>query len=400
MTTDVQMLLFHLVFSSSIKSHAALMGVASSVDSACFIAPCVFDAPHHSVRSSCSPLARRQKWPFEIHVVRDTGEHCSMSRQRHYDLTILIPAYNEENRIGLTLSKYIAFLRQSPVYQCSPLAASFNETGNREGSLNMCTSSARSTGSVSILVVDDGSTDSTAEFVRKKSYLQATSESKALDDCWKVNENVKCISLSQNEGKGAAIERGMQEISLNGWSIDDHIMERATRKIVLVADADGSGEISCLNSMIEQLEALLLFSAEIESHIATDAFVAGYRECKDKSLLRRILSWGFRTAVSSIFIGVDIQVRDTQCGFKLMTVSCGKALYNNLNLRRWTNDVEVIYRAKLMGVPVGECKVPWVDAEGSKLVTSKSTTLSMSLVMLKEIAEMRIQYALGNWRVE
>eukprot|EP00804_Cyclotella_cryptica_P010677 CCRYP_005468-RA/>CCRYP_005468-RA protein AED:0.37 eAED:0.42 QI:0/0/0.5/1/1/1/2/410/334 len=297
-----------------------------------------------------------------------------------------------KNRIGHTLSKYIAFLRQSQVYQYSPTTASCKEARNRESSLDNCVTSTRSTGNVSILVVDDGSTDLTAEFVRNKSYLEAISEPPPSIDCWKVDENVKCISLSQNEGKGAAIERGMQEIATHTGT--------ATREIVLVADADGSGDIACLNNMIEQLEMLLLCSGQNKSRTAMDAFVAGYRECNDKSLLRRLLSWGFRTAVSVIFIGCDTQARDTQCGFKLMTVSSGKALYKNLNLRRWTNDVEVLYRAKLMSIPVGECKVPWVDAEGSKLVTSTSAAITMSLVMLREIAEMRIQYTLGNWRVE
>lgn len=75
-------------------------------------------------------------------------------------------------------------------------------------------------------------------------------------------------------------------------------------------------------------------------------------------------------------------------------------LYNELNLRRWTHDVEVVHRARLLGVPVGECGVSWVDKEGSKLVTKASDAVVVSLVMLSEIAKMRIKYALGMWKVQ
>lgn len=76
-----------------------------------------------------------------------------------------------------------------------------------------------------------------------------------------------------------------------------------------------------------------------------------------------------------------------------------KTLYNKLNLQRWTHDVEVIHRARLMNMPVSECAVTWVDAEGSKLVTSASTAVSASLVMLKEILFMRLMYLTGEWSI-
>ena len=321
------------------------------------------------VKPFCGTYKQRRRHPTQ--VAREEDGHHATTRKYHYDLTILIPAYNELDRIGNTLSTYISYLKHSSV--C----------------LHPST-----TGNVTILVIDDGSTDGTADFVRGKSYLEAVSPFESSDnlDCWTV-EDIQCISLAQNEGKGAAIERGMREISTNQYSCE------TARQMVLVCDADGSGDIqSCLNDMVQRLELLLRTQKNSKPDSTSDALVVGYRVCKDKSLLRSILSWGFRTAVSTVFFGSNLGVRDTQCGFKLMTLTAGKRLFNDLNLRRWTHDCEILHRAKLFGIPVSECEVPWVDAEGSKLVTSATSAITMSFVMLKEIAAMRVNYAAGRWR--
>lgn len=270
---------------------------------------------------------------------------------------------------------------------------------------NNCTIS----GSVAILVVDDGSTDGTAEFVQGKSWLEARKARhdengifKVDQNYWQVDENVKCVSLPQNEGKGAAIERGVIEVA-RMKTYDANKFDCQT-PLVLVADADGSGDISCLNIMIQELEDLIAHSGGKDTKkptsIQQQALVVGYREnISSKSALRALLSWGFRIAVSSIFIGADLGTRDTQCGMKLMTLSASTLLYKQLHLKRWTHDVEVIHRAKILGMPVGECAVKWEDKEGSKLVESMGGAARVSVIMLSEIARMRIEYALGRWNV-
>ena len=70
------------------------------------------------------------------------------------------------------------------------------------------------------------------------------------------------------------------------------------------------------------------------------------------------------------------------------------------HLRRWSHDVEVIHRARLLEMPVGECGVVWVDKDGSKLIAKKTDALFVSLAMFGEIANMRLQYALGTWTVK
>ena len=323
---------------------------------------------------------------------------------KNYHLTILIPAYNERYRIGDTLSTYVNYLSRTPVYQHHPSLGGYD-------AISRC-SRPVSSGAVSILVVDDGSSDGTADFIGGKSWWNSSFAEHTKDyNCWNVDENVSLISLSQNSGKGAAIERGMAELlpsSFPGSSNEDSKSVEFVRSIVLVADADGSGDISCIDSMLYCMEEMLSTSETARLAKTADqypfdqppAVVVGSRQYLGrKSPLRALLSWGFRTCVSIIFIGSDLGIRDTQCGFKLMTNSAGKVLYNKLNLRRWTQDVEVIHRARVIGIPVGQCDVPWVDKEGSKLVSNTSDVIIVSLNMLSEIANMRLRYALGVWKV-
>ena len=359
--------------------------------------------------------------------------------RQHYNLTILIPAYNEIDRIGETLCTYINYMKHQPVYQhCATASSSLEEHSTIR-------TTATTTGQCSILVIDDGSTDGMCKYIKEKTWLEVpeTQNWTATDDsrenyCWSVNENVSCISLPSNQGKGAAISRGMVELQCGTTENDGidvvsshHTTTCQTRSIVLVADADGSGDISCLNDMLHSLECLLESSSttittSTSTLTSTNAvpendlaLIVGKRQYpQSKSPLRSILSWGFRTCVSALFIGATttttsssnennninkpyntLGVSDTQCGFKLMTVKTGKLLYHQLNLKRWSHDVEVLYRASCLcsNVRVGECDVNWVDKDGSKLVSSGKDAVVMSAMMLSEIGKMRLLYALGKW---
>lgn len=79
------------------------------------------------------------------------------------ELSVVIPAYNEENKIGVTL-------RRTDVYL------------------------SRSGGSYEIIVVDDGSTDGTPQLVRRLSESMPS---------------VRLLSYSPNKGKGYAVKQGV-----------------------------------------------------------------------------------------------------------------------------------------------------------------------------------------------
>eukprot|EP00577_Skeletonema_sp_RCC1716_P017951 CAMPEP_0113414018 /NCGR_PEP_ID=MMETSP0013_2-20120614/23776_1 /TAXON_ID=2843 ORGANISM="Skeletonema costatum, Strain 1716" /NCGR_SAMPLE_ID=MMETSP0013_2 /ASSEMBLY_ACC=CAM_ASM_000158 /LENGTH=255 /DNA_ID=CAMNT_0000300813 /DNA_START=614 /DNA_END=1381 /DNA_ORIENTATION=- /assembly_acc=CAM_ASM_000158 len=246
--------------------------------------------------------------------------------------------------------------------------------------------------------------------IQEKLWLDDQSSNDDLNEgnnCWKVEEQVSCISLPTNQGKGAAISRGMIKLQCSAEERNEHGNTR-TRSIVL-----------CLDDMIHSLKCLLESSsttinattaaAANENDLAIIVGKRQYPQSK-KSPLRSLLSWGFRTCVSTLFIGSStassnnantLGVTDTQCGFKLMTTQTGKVLYRQLNLKRWSHDVEVLYRASCLcrNVSVGECSVNWVDKDGSKLVSSSLDAVVMSAVMLGEIGKMRLLYALGRWNM-
>jgi dolichyl-phosphate beta-glucosyltransferase len=191
--------------------------------------------------------------------------------------------------------------------------------------------------------------------------------------------------------------------------------------LVLIADADGSANIECLAPMMERLiqtiENQRQSTSDNKSVQASSSFwstpviVVGNRgsasdndessssTSQKKILLRSILRWGFRTTVQIFLVGRDLGgVRDTQCGFKLLTVAAAQPLYSNLNLQRWTHDVEVLFRASSTIVAIGEQPIEWQDKDGSKLVDGLGGVAGISLSMLLQVLQMRLAYEFGIWK--
>jgi dolichyl-phosphate beta-glucosyltransferase len=251
-------------------------------------------------------------------------------------LILLIPAYNEEFRISSTLESYQDYFGGS--------------VWNAE-----------------IMVINDGSQDMTANVV----------------DSFPCRIPVHCVSLPVNQGKGAALARGIQEVVAN------HGCENT---LILTLDADGSGELGYLDSLMSSLQSLV--QEEDSMDWCKPALVTGNR---NYSLFtaRGVLRWGFQTAVKLLMS--DLRVRDSQCGYKLMTLPAAKLLYRDLHLQRWSHDVEVLYRAKLYDIPIREVLIEWQDKAGSKVISSGVARVSTE--MLLDVIRLRWEYSVtGNWR--
>ena len=254
-------------------------------------------------------------------------------------LIVLIPAYNEAERIGSTLLFYRNFLTSQEAWTSE------------------------------ILVVDDGSSDNTSEVVTSSSASDFP------------NVSVQCVTLSKNQGKGGALSRGIKHISDTKADNDD--------VLILTQDADGSGDLKYLNQMYAELQRILPSGS-----LNSPALVTGNRNYNLLSP-RGITRWGFQTCVSVIMGGLGVQ--DSQCGYKLMTLSAG-LLYNDLYLKGWAHDVEVLFRAKLLGVPVTQIDIDWLDKDGSKVL--EEGVVNVSAKMLRDVLRLRWEYSVtGSWKL-
>ena len=259
-------------------------------------------------------------------------------------LVIVIPAYNEEDRLPETLRSYTSYLEELDI-PCE----------------------------IEILVVDDGSLDRTPAI--------ATQISERIP--------INCISLSQNQGKGAALAKGIQFVKAR--YCNDSCSNPDV--LILTLDADGSGELRYVSEMLELLGFLLATTQHRGSLEGRLALVTGNRNY-DIFSLRGILRGGFQTTVW-LLTGGSLRVQDSQCGYKLMTLPTADLLYRDLNLQGWSHDVEVLYRASAFDIPIGQVSMDWKDKDGSKVI--ESGVVNVSLQMLFDVIYLRWSYLTGDW---
>jgi len=211
-------------------------------------------------------------------------------------LSVIIPAYNEAERLPRYMSEVLKVLDEREL-------------------------------SAEVLVVDDGSSDGTAAYVR----------SVASQD-----RRVSLLTQPQNGGKGKAVQRGMQE---------------GRGRYLLFADADGATPFCEVTRLLEAADAgheIAIGSRRASSDAAT----------RERAGLRALMGQSFYAFVN--FLAVP-GISDTQCGFKLFRRDCARELFTGLNESGWAFDVEVLYRAQLTGYGIAEVAVDWHEVEGSKV---------------------------------
>ena len=239
------------------------------------------------------PLGPIQTWPVEPEAV---------------DLSVVIPAFNEQRRIGPSIEAVRGYL--STAGRSLPLRA-------RAGGSGL---------SWEVIVVDDGSTDGTAAVV------QATVE---------LDPRVRLLRLERNGGKGHAVRAGV-------------LASRGTD--VLISDAD-------LSTPISEVEKLWAVDPHAVAVIGSRALPGSRIEVQQSPVRRWLGHLGNRYIRALAVPGI----RDTQCGFKLLRGRAARSLVAQTRLNGWGIDVELLHLCARFGWLIVEVPVRWRHCPGSKL---------------------------------
>ena len=231
-------------------------------------------------------------------------------------LTVVLPAYNEEERLGPALDELFGYLRWH------------GEKGQAEAP-----GAARLPDDVRVLVVDDGSADGTAALVRARPEAAARTVTGA---------PLLALLTVPHGGKGAAVKAGMLA---------------AETDLAVFADADMATPPDQLRLLVE---ALRDHDIALGSRIQPD----GSDMRRTQPGFRRLLGRAFH-GLASIWAVGDVQ--DTQCGFKGFTREAAHDLFARQQITSIVFDVELIYMARRRGYRMAVVPIAWSDRRGSRM---------------------------------
>ncbi len=252
-------------------------------------------------------------------------------------LVLVLPAYNEEARLGPALDELFGYLARR-----TPFA--------REGAPG----AGRLPREVTVLVVDDGSTDRTADLVRRRpEFARGTPadagpgeapEASGVGGSGVGDAPPAVLRLLQvpHAGKGAAVRAGM--LAADG-------------DVILFADADMATPPDQLPLLVEALAAA---DVALGSRIQPD----GSDMRRTQPLFRRLLGRAFHALASIWVVG---PVQDTQCGFKGFRGAVAKDLFAETRVTSIVFDVELIYLARRRGYRLAVVPIRWSDRRGSRM---------------------------------
>ncbi len=232
---------------------------------------------------------------------------------RNFLLSLVIPCYNESARVDIMLQGL----------------ADFEEKWK---------------GDYEVIVVDDGSKDDTVQKVANAVATKYTF----------LKDKLKIEKMPANGGKGSALKRGV------GLAKGDYI---------LTLDADMSTKPAELINWEKKEKSL--FSGERVIYIGSRK----HEEGKVEALKSRKVIGGVFNSVVQIF--TTLQLRDTQCGFKLYPREAALFLFENMQSKGWAHDVELLYQADLNGMRIVEMPIYWVNMPESKVNVVKDSMMML-----------------------
>ncbi|HET6610760.1 MAG TPA: dolichyl-phosphate beta-glucosyltransferase [Kofleriaceae bacterium] len=215
----------------------------------------------------------------------------------HKDLSLIIPAFNEAQRLGPTLHRVAEFLASSGL-------------------------------TYEIVVVNDGSSDDTAELARA-----TQAEIPAL----------RLISYPHNRGKGHAVRLGMMA---------------ARGRVRVMFDADGATPPEEIPKVFNPV-ALGQVDIAIGSR-----YVGGAHVANPQPRWRRAWSRIVNRVVRQSF---GFQLADTQCGLKAFSAAAADAVFPWLETAGWAFDIEALALATREGLTIREIAVSWTDDPRSRV---------------------------------
>lgn len=235
--------------------------------------------------------------------------------------SIVLPAYNEGARIAASLEKILAY-------------------------------AADRGWDAEVIVVNDGSSDDTAEIVRRLAVKHPM---------------LRLLENPGNRGKGYSVRNGMLH---------------ARGDVLLFSDADLSSPIA---------EADKLFSAIAEgTDIAIGSrWLQSELQIQRQPLYRQLFGRIFNLALRLV---LGLNFKDTQCGFKAFTRPAAQAIFPVQQIERWGFDPELLYLAKKFHFTVREVPVAWAHREGTRI-----NPLRDGLRMFGELLKIRWNMLSGKY---
>ncbi len=239
-------------------------------------------------------------------------------------VSVVIPAYNEEIRILPTVGAIATHM------------SARNEPWE-------------------LIISDDGSRDSTVQLLTDLQFA-----------------NMRVLVAERNQGKGAAVKRGMLA---------------ARGRYILFADADQSTPIEQFDRLLNEIHA--------GAHVVVGSRAAEGANVQGKSAFRKVLSAGLRGVVS---VGFGISVTDTQCGFKLFDADAAKVLFGLQLVEGFSFDLEILYLAHRVGYTTAEVPVEWIDAPGSTVDAARVSAEFMRDLVAIKARDVRGRYDIAGAR--
>ena len=239
-------------------------------------------------------------------------------------LTIVVPAYNEAERIGPALDELFGWLR-------------------RGGPARSTGRSSDEIGQWDVLVVDDGSEDDTVDIVESRPEAQPGSDG--------TSPKLRVLRR-RHAGKGATVTAGMLA---------------AEGDLVIFTDADMATPPDQIPLLVE---ALASADVALGSRIQPD----GSDRRASQPTYRRALGKIYR-AIAGAWVTGDVP--DTQCGFKGFRRAAAQDIFGRLKTDGIVFDAEIIYLMRRLDWSYAIVPVMWHDIHGSRMKVGLRLGLSV-----------------------